>query len=158
MNRTYYLRNQRAIVFNPDNGEFSLASRGCPTICLVSNRDVAAKTIKYGYSILHPDEEKKKYSKAEGVRQATSRLNGEDKDYPPLEVEAVGTTGHEINKCIIEHFSKTVGKKVGQAWKLSRLWLKVSAAKARAKENVPVRGVSETSEARFADDGGVAVD
>jgi hypothetical protein len=134
MNRTYYLRAPRAVVFNPANGEFSLASRGCPTICLVSKRDVAAGTIKYGFSILHPDEEVKNYSKAEGARQATSRLNGEDKDFPPLEVEATGTTGHEINKCIIEHFSKTIGKKNGQAWKLSRLWLKVSAAKANSKK------------------------
>lgn len=130
MNRTYYLRNERKVIFNPANGEFSLSSRGCPVICLVSNRDKDSGKIKYGYSILHPDEEVKNYSKAEGIREATAKLNES-----PLEVDIQGTTGHEINKCIIQHFSNTVGKKNGQAWKLSRLWLKVSAAKANAKRN-----------------------
>jgi len=150
-NRIYYLRNMRAVVFNPSDGEFSLASRGCPVICLVSERNAETGSIKYGYSILHPEEESKNYSKAEGIKEAVKRLNES-----PLLTETKAATGHEINKAIIEHFASTVGKKNGQAWKLSRLWLKVSAAKTKKKAH-EVKGISETSEARLADDGAPAL-
>lgn len=127
--RIYYLRSDRSVVFDPSTGEYSLAKRGTPVICLVSERDSEAGTIKYGYSILHPEEEVKNYSKAEGIKEAMKRLN--DK---PMVVESQATTGHGINKSMIEHFCNTVGKKNGQAWKCSRVWLKVSAAKSRMKE------------------------
>ena len=129
MNRVYYLRNDRKVIFNPDSGEHSLANRGCPVICIVSSRDGKAGSIKYGYSILHPKEEIANFSKAEGRKEATKKLM-ED----PLILETQAATGHEINRSIIEHFAETVGKKNSQARKLSRCWLKVASAKSSKKE------------------------
>ena len=126
--RIYYLRNEQKVVFNPTNGQYSLA-RGEPIICLISARDKESGKIKYGYSILSPHEDLANFSKAEGRVEANKKLAE-----TPLEVETAANTGHEINKSIIRHFSETIGKKNGQVRKLTRRWLKVSAAKTKAAE------------------------
>lgn len=126
--RTYYLRDDRKVVFNPNTGEYSLQNRGRPLICLVSARNREAGTVKYGYAILHP-EDADSFSKAEGVVEALKKMESE-----PLIVETTALTGHDINKSIVQHFSETIGKKNNQARKLSRGWLKVAKAKTEASK------------------------
>src|SRR5258705_13426041 len=115
--RIYYLRNDQKVVLNPLNGEYSLM-RGDPIVCIVSKRDCDNGSIKYGYAVLHPKENIANFSKAEGIAEATRKLNEN-----PLEVQSRATTGHEINRNIIQHFSQSVGKKSGTVWKLTRKWL-----------------------------------
>lgn len=130
--RTYYLRNEQKVVFDPKTGDYFLAPRGTPIICLVSERDCDKGTIKYGYAILNPSEDVAAFSKAEGRRIATEKLESE-----PLVIESKAKTGHEINRCLIKHFSDTVGKKNGQAKKLAHRWLKVAAVKSTPKPEAP---------------------
>lgn len=132
-NRVYYLRDARKVVFNPSNGETFLANRGCPLICIVSERDCKAGVVKYGYAILHKGE-LDTFSKAAGREEAAKKLS-ED----PLVVHTTATTGHEINKSIVQHFYENVGKKNNRARKLSKTWLRVAAAKANAKKELPTK-------------------
>jgi hypothetical protein len=120
-NRVYYLRKDRKLVYNSD-GTYYVA-RGEPVVCIVSERDSETGVIRYGYSILHPVD-KNFFSKVEGRKEAQSRFFKE-----PCLFKSEAKTAFDINRSIIQHFSDTVGKKVGTARRLSRQWLKHGTAK-----------------------------
>lgn len=127
-NRIYYLRGTPRVVFNPKNGNYYLGS-GDPLVCIVSKFDKEAGTVKYGYAILHPEEDMSKFSKFEGKKEAYKKLKEN-----PLVVNTNATTGHELNKSVIKHFAETVGKKNSIARKFANIWLRVAEAKSSLKE------------------------
>lgn len=118
-NRIFYLRDCKKIV-NHSNGNLSI-SRGEPLICIVSDRDADTGTIRYGYSIVHPND---RFNKSEAKRIATEKFFAS-----PLKLTTTSKTGHEIDRDLVVHFLNNVGCKNNTARKTSKRWLKIANRK-----------------------------
>lgn len=126
MNRIYYLRSDRKVVYNPDGSYY--VSRGEPLVCIVSERNSETGDVRYGYSIVHmEDRNSRTYSKSEGRRLALLRFYSD-----PLMCNTKDQKEQEINRTIIKHFSDTVGKENGTARKTSHKWLRLAQAKSKS--------------------------
>jgi len=118
MNRFYYLRRPRRIKLHND-GTYSFSAEGEAVVCIASLRDPESGAIKYGYSIVSPNEKSLNKPKSFLRNIAESRLNKN-----PIEFVSTGKSAFAITRSIIEHLKENLGKRHGTVRKMANLWLR----------------------------------